>query len=518
MSGGSDGPGNNPAAVTASTAGAAEAGTAILRAGGNAFDAAVAVALATCVTDPGNTGIGGYGGNMVARRRDGDAIRVDFNTWAPTSVAVGPDRPVFPELGPKATSMPNNLAGLARILSEFGTMSWAEVSAPAIALARDGVFGRGTTIRAFMDSSQHAFLEECFEMDWGETDGKTTLTFRQPALADTLETLAEKGPEWFYQGAFAEAARAAMRRGGVDISGDEWAAIPESVSVERAHSLDLGTVTIHTAALQPTGAPCTLANVHAAKRIADRGELESPAGLTELARRIAGVWQYRFAMPQGNDLEEPDLLSWIERATAHPPGQSPLKKAVGPNAIGHTAHLNALDHDGTLVSLTFTHGFLWFGGAWAVEGTGVIMNSGMLSFNWAEPVRRSGRDFAVCNISPVVAEDRSNNALALGCPGGRRIPTRLGLVLARHYFAGKGIQEAVSSGRIHVEDGLIAKVEERRLTPDVVEALGQAFPEIGSENVPGYNSPMSAIRLSEEGDVEVGLDDRETPAWGGPVV
>ena len=118
----------------------------------------------------------------------------------------------------------------------------------------------------------------------------------------------------------------------------------------------------------------------------------------------------------------------------------------------------------------------------------------------------------------VVAEDRKGNALALGCPGGRRIPARLGLVLARHYFTGKAIQEAVSSGRIHVEDGVIAKAEERRLRPEVIAALKHAFSEVGSENVPGYNSPMSAIRLSAEGAVEVGLDDRETPAWGGIVV
>jgi gamma-glutamyltranspeptidase / glutathione hydrolase len=515
MMGGRQGQARNPAAVTASTSGGADAGARVLRAGGNAFDAAVAAALATCVSDPGNTGIGGYGGNMVARRSDGATVRVDFNTWAPGSIPLGDGQPAFPELGPKATSMPNNLAGFARILEDFGTMSWGDVVGPAIALARDGVTGRGSTINAFMDSRQHSFLDECFEMDWGEADGRPTLRFRQPALARSLETLAERGPGWFYEGAFAEAACAAMGRGGVEISRDEWAAIPETVFVERAHPLNLGIVTLHGSALRSSGAPSTLANVYAAKTICERGDdLESPAGLTEMARRMAAVWQYRFATPKGNEIEEAGLVPWIEAALAHPPGRTPLRTAVGPNAIGHTAHLNTLDHEGTAVSLTFTHGFLWFGGAWAVAGTGVIMNSGMLSFNWTKPVPQAGRNFAVCNISPVVGTDRAGNVLALGCPGGRRIPARLGLALARHYFAGKSPQAAVSSGRIHVEDGLLAKAEPKRLPAPVLDALRRAFPEVGSENTPGYNSPMSAIRLSAGGAVEIGLDDRETPAWG----
>lgn len=505
----------NFAAVTASTAGGAAAGETILRANGNAFDAAVATALATCVSDPGNTGIGGYGGNMVARRRDGTTICVDFNTWAPSSVSVDPGRPTYPELGPKASSIPNNVAGLARILGEFGTKSWAEVSAPAIALAQEGVVARGTTIHAFLDSRGHASLDECFELDWGETDGKPTLEFRQPELARTLETMAEKGPEWFYRGPIAEAACAAMRRGGVEISPEEWAYAPETVYVGTPHVLAVGNLKLHSASLRVTGAPCTVANVYAAERISRETALESPGGLARLARQMASAWQYRFATPSGNEIEDADLAVWIERATAHPPGRDPLKSAVGPNAIGHTAHLNTLDSEGTLVSLTFTHGFLWFGGAWAIPETGVIMNSGMLSFNWAEPVQKDGRNFAVCNISPTVTEDGAGNSIAIGSPGGRRIPSRLGLALARHYFCGKSLQEAVSSGRIHAEDGAVVKAEQHRLDNAVLDGLKAAFAELKSENVPGYNSPLSGIRLTAEGEVDIGLDDRDTPAWGG---
>ena len=69
--------------VTASSAAAAEVGAQILRSGGNAVDAAVATALASCVADPGNTGIGGYGGHMIVAPADSEPVCIDFNMWLP---------------------------------------------------------------------------------------------------------------------------------------------------------------------------------------------------------------------------------------------------------------------------------------------------------------------------------------------------------------------------------------------------------------------------------------------------
>jgi gamma-glutamyltranspeptidase/glutathione hydrolase len=502
-------------AVTTSTVGAAAAGAAILRAGGNAFDAAVATALACCVADPGNTGIGGYGGCMVARRADGTTHCVDFSTWAPSCLPTESLRRRYPASGPEVSSIPNNLAGLSRVLSDFGTMSWAAVSGPAIELARDGVVAAGSTIRVFADSWDQPFLADCFEIDQGETaDGTPTLTFRQPKLARTLETLAEKGPQWFYRGPIAAAACDTFRRAGIDMTPEDWEAAPDTVTSGAPTTLALGDVRVHSSPLDVTGAACVFGIFAAAERVAKEEGLDTPDGLSRLAQRIAGVWQYRFARPGGNSGIEDDLAAWIEGALDHTPGREPLIKAVSPEAVGHTTHLNTMDGDGTLVALTFTHGFLWFGGLWAIPETGVLMNSGMLSFVWTDPVRRQGRNFGVCNIAPTVAEDAARNSLAIGSPGGRRIGSRVGMALARHFLTGRSLQDAISSGRIHTEDATKVTCESRRLGAAVVDALRSVFPEVTEENIPGYNSPQTGIRLAADGQVAIGLDDRETPGRG----
>src|SRR5262245_4723718 len=132
------------AAVSASSSSAAEAGISILRQGGNAVDAAVATALASGIADCCNTGIGGYGGHMLVAPPGEAAVSIDFNMWVPAAHA---DRPVG--LGPRASVVPNVVAGLDRALATMGTMSWAEVTAPAIALCADGVEANRTLQAAF---------------------------------------------------------------------------------------------------------------------------------------------------------------------------------------------------------------------------------------------------------------------------------------------------------------------------------------------------------------------------------
>jgi len=211
-------------AVTASTDAAARVGAEILLEGGNAVDAVVAAAFASCVADPCNTGIGGYGGFLIVRGPDGPSRCVDFDTWAPAAIPAEALRRSYPETGPDATSLPAVVAGLAKAVDAFGTMTWQRVIAPAVMLASDGVEANGTTLSAFTAFKDHPAIGECFEFE--ETldgGGNPRLRFRQPALAATLRVLAEQGPDWFYQGPLAAAMQSELRHVGVMTNAREWA-------------------------------------------------------------------------------------------------------------------------------------------------------------------------------------------------------------------------------------------------------------------------------------------------------
>ena len=217
------------------------------------------------------------------------------------------------------------------------------------------------------------------------------------------------------------------------------------------------------------------------------------------ARALASIWTYRFATPRGNDFGSTTTAEWTKRALAFPP-----LPALGPSA-GHTCHLNACDRDGTVVALTFTHGQFQFGGRWAVRDTGVIMNAGMHLLTAADPVTADGRLYAVTNMSPAVARLPDGGVVAAGCPGARRIPTSVGLVLARHLYGGLGLQDAVSCGRFHAETATVASIEMSRWTPSVVDALRLGFATVEDEQPRGA---LSAIRREAHGTLSVGLDDR----------
>lgn len=496
-------------AVTASTDAAARVGAEMLSRGGNAVDAIVAAAFASCVADPCNTGIGGYGGFLTVRTADGGSHSVDFDTWAPRAIPGKALRRRYPETGPGATSLPVVVAGLARALDAFGTMAWETVVAPAVALAREGVEANGTTLSAFASFKDHPVIAECFAFDeTPDGDSDPRLRFRQPALATTLEALAEKGPNWFYQGPLAAAIRREFRDVGVETDAREWAHIPAAVEVRAAPGLELAGLRIHVAPAAVSGSPLMLATLAAAVDLADGGTLDAPSGLVRLAERMAAAWQYRFAGSDGSAVDDRGLAAWVAEALACPVGGRPL----GPCG-GHTCHINVIDGK-TAAALTFTHGPKWFGGAWAPPGTGVLMNGGMQLFAWEEPVRRAGRNYALTYMSPAVVEGRDGALVAIGCPGARRIPSIIGLALARHCLGGWTLARAVAGGRFHAECGREASIEAARFDTGTRAAFEARFGRVFEEGTRDYYGPLTAIRRDSDGGLELALDDRQTPGFG----
>ncbi len=494
-------------AITASSQAAVDAGLSVLARGGNAVDGAVATALAACVADPCNVGIGGYGGYMTVHRKDGRARCVRFGLWAPSTMAPETLRRAYPESGPACSAVPNVVAGLARALLEFGTLSWGDVSSPAIALAREGVAANGTTLRAFAQVRGAEFLKTCFELEETDAGGEGGMVFRQPRLALTLEYMAKHGPEWFYTGPIGQAACDAWRRAGVDIPLSDWAEGLRAVHVVPPARFEIDGLALHSAPLGVSGSACLFGVLGAAKRVGRGQGLATGEALAELASLMSAIWQYRFATEGGNNFSGIEAAQWVVRALDH----SPHHGGLGPDP-GHTTHLNVVDAEGTMVAATLTLGPGWFGGRWAIEDTGVLMNNGMHNFSRVAPVLEFGRYYGVSNMSPTVAETATGRRLAIGCPGARRIPMIVGMALARHAFFGHSLQDAVSAGRLHAEDAHQVTYELARLGSATGDALRKRFATVEVEKQ--YSGPLTAIGLDADGRVEIALDDRETSGFG----
>ena len=229
---------NTSGAITASSQEAADAGVHVLQAGGNAVDGAIAAALATCVADPSNAGLGGYGGFMLVKRRGQPARCIQFPLCAPSNAPPGMLAREHADSGPACSSVPNVVGGLASATREFATLPWATLVQPAIDLARQGVVANAPTRRALELCRGLRFVSECFVLQEERRGRETRLTFRQPALAATLQKLADAGPEWFYEGPLGRAAQQASQHAAGNSMLEDWLRQEETVEAVVAATLE----------------------------------------------------------------------------------------------------------------------------------------------------------------------------------------------------------------------------------------------------------------------------------------
>jgi len=207
------------AMVVSNSALASEAGTAILKAGGNAVDAAVATGFALAVTYPSAGNIGG-GGFMNIRLADGRSVAIDYREVAPLAAS----RNMYIDAAGKLTNksveghlsvgVPGAIAGMHAALTKYGTMSLAKVMAPAIKLAEEGFLVDSALYRGLEGSKRllAQFEGRAIYYPGGETVKPGTL-FKQPDLARSLKLIAKQGPKAFYDGEVGDSLVAGMKRG-----------------------------------------------------------------------------------------------------------------------------------------------------------------------------------------------------------------------------------------------------------------------------------------------------------------
>ncbi|MDH5572291.1 MAG: gamma-glutamyltransferase [Gammaproteobacteria bacterium] len=479
----------NVAAIASAHSMATDAGFEILAAGGNAFDAAIAVSATLAVVEPYSSGIGGGGFWLLHRSSDKKEVMIDGREVAP----VKSDEKMYQDAkgeiienlsvnGALAAGIPGEPAALVHLAEHYGKLPLSQSLAPAVRAATQGFkvttyYQRMAKFRLEVLRSSPAAAAVFLYQDEVPPAGHI---IKQPDLAATLVQLAENGRAGFYQGAVADKLVEGTRKAGgiwVRQDLDDYKVIERKPVTGTYHDYR-----IVSAAPPSSGgiAIMTMLNMLENDGLLNRPVLFQRHLLVEAMRRA-----YRdraeylgdpdfVSVPQQKLLSKSYAKSLRERINLHKATASSDLKSVAPFIDGqHTSHFSILDKDGNRVAATLSINYP-FGSGFMPEGTGVLLNDEMDDFS-SKPGTPNvyGLVGAVANaiapgkrmlssMSPTFIEGPEGMAI-IGTPGGSRIITMVlhGLL---GFIEGRSANEIVSQPRYH-----------HQYLPDVIQLEPGAF-------------------------------------------
>ena len=450
---------------------AVEAGTSMLEAGGTAVDAAVATAFALHVLEPMMSGPGGGGSMTLWDPETETADFVDFYASAGADPDHGlnavPDS-VLQKNRERMAAVPGSVAGLLSAHEKYGALSRERVLAPAIRLAREGVPVHPLFAR-IIDNYEHRLTYDEDAAAIFYPDGTPLQAgdhLERPALARTLERIADEGRDGFYEGPVARALVDQLQAGGNPLTMEDFAnfeprwrtplcgtygpytvlsATPSLNGAEVIETLNLLDPYDLSGLGPPTRNPKALGRVVDAIRIARADRLRwigdpdetgvpavglaSPAFADERRRLIGGEVPDSLGAGDPWPMEQNGRSAACKTLNSFPPTDLPqpepeTQKTDTTTGLGsHTTHISVVDAEGRAVSLTETMG-LYFGSA--VYENGVFLNSAAMNFTGPDerPVanRRAGRRTPRSSTAPTLLLEDGDVRLVVGSPGSGRIP------------------------------------------------------------------------------------------------
>lgn len=488
---------------------ASEVGAQMLRDGGNAFDAAVAVGYALAVVNPCCGNIGG-GGFATLHFATGEDVFLNFREKAPLAAtedmfldATGEPVKDLSLRGYRAVAVPGTVLGLDTLLRDYGSLSREVVMAPAIRLARDGfVLDQGDV--DILSRSASAFATEPNVATIFLKDGKPPKTgdrLVQSDLAATLALIAAKGPDAFYRGTIVDRIVAASRSNGGILAKEDFERY--DVSKENPVRCSYRRFMIISAPPPSSGGTtiCQILNTLEGFPMAELGwhSAQSIHVMTESMRHAFVDRNFLLGDPAfvTNPLDH--LLSKeyaaAIRATIDP-NRATKSEDVQPGTPPHggteTTHYSIVDGKGNAVAVTYTINALF--GAKVIAGdTGFFLNDEMDDFTIKPGVANlfgliQGKTNAIApgkrplsSMSPTIVTQDGKVFMVLGSPGGSRIITIVVQVILDVIEHGMTIQEAVNAPRLHHQwlPDQIA-VEPFGMSPDTkakLEAMGHKVVE-----------------------------------------
>ena len=467
---------------------ATQVGVDVLRQGGNAVDAAVAVAYALAVVDPCCGNIGG-GGFMVVRMHDGRERFIDFRERAPLRAnphmyldAHGNVIPYDSTKGYLAVGVPGTVAGMDRALREFGSLSRQSLMAPAIELASNGFKLQAGDAAIFQGENSGAgigaytFAGQPNIRSIFMTQGRLPLAgdvLRQPQLAKTLQLISRDGSSAFYRGPIARAIVAASERNGGILTEGDFARYDVD---ERAplHCAYRGYQIVSAPPPSSGGVTlCEILNIVSAYPLGTWGwhSAKSAHYVIEAERRAYADRNTYLGDPEFVKDPVAQLLSTSYAATlrsgitqnkATPsvdvrPGLGPLT-----HENADTTHFSIVDRWGNAVAVTYTIND-WFGAGVIAGDTGFFLNDEMDDFtskpgvpnmyglvqgvrNDIEPEKRP-----LSSMAPTIVTQNGKVFMVTGSPGGSRIITIALSTIQNVIDYGMNVQQAVDAPRLHMQ-------------------------------------------------------------------
>ena len=526
---------------------ATQAGLAILRRGGNAVDAAIAVAYALAVVDPCCGNIGG-GGFMLVRMHDGRERFIDFREKAPLRAnphmyldASGNVVPHASTKGYLAVGVPGTVMGMERAREEFATLPRSTLMAPAIALAQNGfrvepgdaAIFNGASAEGY--SGAYTFRNQPNIRAIFMKDGKLPQAgevLRQPQLAHTLRLIEQQGASAFYDGPIAQAIVDASYKEGGMLSMDDFKryTVDEQTPV---HCTYRGYAIISAPPPSSGGVTlCELLNVVSAYPLYRWGwhSARSAHYVIEAERRVYADRNTYLGDPAFVKDPVSDLLSQTYaaklRSTIEPDKATPSTQVKpGLGALTHenddTTHFSIVDKWGNAVAVTYTIND-WFGAGVIAGDTGFFLNDEMDDFtskpgvpnmfglvqgvrNDIEPGKRP-----LSSMTPTIVTKNGKLFMVTGSPGGSRIITIVFSTLENVLDYGMNVQQAVDAPRLHMQ----WLPDEIQMEPGALDAttmnalktMGYTFKEI-----PSWGSAQAVVVDPKTG-MRYGGTDRRHPA------
>ncbi|ENC7788726.1 gamma-glutamyltransferase [Yersinia enterocolitica] len=457
---------------------ASQVGTDILKMGGNAVDAAVAVGYAQAVVNPCCGNIGG-GGFMTIHLADGTDTFINFRETAPAAASadmyldkegkVTKDASLY---GYLAAGVPGTVLGMDSAQKKYGKLTRQQVMAPAIKLAREGfMLTRAdtdildTTVKRFRQDPESARI---FLRKNGEAlqPGDRLI---QTDLADTLTAISEKGPDAFYQGKIPQAVEAAAKKGGGILTAADFAnyKITETAPITCSYR---GYKFVSSPPPSSGGVTlCETLNVLEGYDLKSMG-FNSAAYIHTLTEAMRHAY-----MDRNTFLGDPEFVkNPIDRLLSKSYAADIRKQIVAnkatpsvevqpgmqPHEKPETTHYSIVDHDGNAVSTTYTVNGR-FGAVVIAPGTGFFLNDEMDDFtvkvgeqNLYGLVQGATNSIApgkrpLSSMSPTLVTKDGKTFMVLGSPGGSRIITITLQTALNVIDHGMAPQEAVDAPRIH---------------------------------------------------------------------